>query len=270
MIAGLELVDTAPLGGGDICRAVRAGTDDGRLVFAKTLTSAPPDFFVAEAAGLDLLRVAGGPPVPSVLAVSSDGLVLDWVESGRPSVTAAREFGRRLAALHQARLPRFGAEQAGFIGRLRLDNHRSDDWPTFYAEQRLLPYLPGLDREVRTAVERVVDRLPDLAGPPEPAARLHGDLWSGNLLWAADGQVWLVDAASAHGGHRETDLAMLELFGAPYLDEIVAAYEEAAPLADGWRDRIPLHQLHPLLVHAQMFGGHYGASVLGAARALCP
>jgi fructosamine-3-kinase len=175
-----------------------------------------------------------------------------------------------LAALHNNRLPRYGAERHGFIGALALDNTPADDWVTFYAERRLLPYLAGLDPQVRVAVERVVARLDDLAGPAEPPARIHGDLWSGNLLWAADDQVWLVDAASAHGGHRETDLAMLALFGAPHLDAILAAYEEVAPLSDGWHSRQLLHQLHPLLTHAQMFGGHYIARVVQSARSLCP
>ena len=109
-------------------------------------------------------------------------------------------------------------------------------------------------------VERACGRLPQLDGPP---ARLHGDLWSGNVLWSADG-AWLIDPA-AHGGHRETDLAMLALFGCPHLDAVLGAYDEAAPLADGWRERVPLHQLFPLLVHAALFGGGYGAQAAAAA-----
>jgi fructosamine-3-kinase len=102
-------------------------------------------------------------------------------------------------------------------------------------------------------------------GVPEPPARLHGDLWSGNVLWAADGRVWVIDPA-AHGGHRESDLAMLALFGAPQLERIIGAYEEVAPLAEGWRERVPLHQAWPLLVHAALFGGGYGTSAAGALR----
>jgi fructosamine-3-kinase len=113
-------------------------------------------------------------------------------------------------------------------------------------------------------VERVLDKLPDLAGPPEPPARLHGDLWSGNVLWAADGRAWIIDPA-AHGGHRETDLAMLALFGLPHLDRVLAAYDTSWPLAAGWQQRVPLHQLHPLLVHAVLFGGGYGAQAVSAA-----
>jgi fructosamine-3-kinase len=110
----------------------------------------------------------------------------------------------------------------------------------------------------------VLDKLPDLAGPPEPPARLHGDLWSGNVLWAADGRAWIIDPA-AHGGHRETDLAMLALFGLPHLDRVLAAYDASWPLAAGWEERVPLHQLHPLLVHAVLFGGGYGAQAVAAA-----
>ncbi len=113
-------------------------------------------------------------------------------------------------------------------------------------------------------VERACARLTDV--PVETPARIHGDLWSGNLLWAADGQVWLVDAAAAHGGHRKTDLALLALLGAPFLEEIVGAYSEVAPLAEGWRQRQGLHQLHPLLLHAVLVGGGCGSAVARTAR----
>ena len=236
-------------------------------VFVKTQPGATADFFAAEARGLDLLRVAGGPPLPAVQSLEADRIVLDRVAPGPASAEAAAEFGSRLATMHTTWLPRFGAASPGFVGPLPLDNNEADDWPTFYAERRLRPFLHGLDAGMCAAVERVIIRLSELAGPEEPPARIHGDLWSGNLLWGADGQVWLVDAASAHGGHRETDLAMLALFGVPHLDTIVSSYQDVAPLADGWRDRIPLHQLHPLLVHAQLFGGHYAESVLHQANA---
>ena len=233
-VAGLELTDVHVVSGGDICTAYRARTADGRTVFAKTHARPPRGFFAAEAVGLDLLRVTGGPSVPEVVAVGDDGLVLEWVAPGRPSVEAARAFGRALAVMHSASMPSFGAAADGFIGTLPLPNAGAGDWCTFYVEQRVRPYLGALTREQRHAVEQVCARIAELAGPAEPPARIHGDLWSGNLLWADDGQVWLVDAASAHGGHRETDLAMLALFGAPYLDDMVAAYDDSSPLADGW------------------------------------
>ena len=142
-------------------------------------------------------------------------------------------------------------------------------WPEWYAEHRVLPYLrtavdQGLLHDA-APIEAVCARIGELAGPAEPPARLHGDLWSGNVLWAD--RVWLIDPA-AHGGHRETDLAMLRLFGCPQLDRIVGAYHESDPLADGWRERVGLHQLFPLLVHTVLFGGGYGAKAVAAARSL--
>ncbi len=135
--------------------------------------------------------------------------------------------------------------------------------------RRVLPYLRlARDRGAVTdadaaAVEAVVPRLAELV-PEEPPARLHGDLWNGNVLWGHD-RAWVIDPA-AHGGHRESDLAMLALFGLPHLPRVLDAYAEASPLADGWTDRVALHQLFPLLVHACLFGGGYGARAAEAAR----
>jgi fructosamine-3-kinase len=128
--------------------------------------------------------------------------------------------------------------------------------------------MHSLTPEQRRPVDVVCQRITELCGPAEVPARIHGDLWSGNLLWGRDGRIWLVDAASAHGGHRETDLAMLAWFGAPHLEAMVSAYEGALPLADGWRERVRLHQLHPMLVHATLFGGGYAETAAEAARSL--
>jgi len=268
-VAGVDLTDPAPVAGGEICHAYRAMLDDGTVVFAKTLPHPPAGLFTAEAAGLDLLRVDGGPPLPDVIATGDDGLVLSWVEPGPPTLGAARAFGAALARMHGCGMPSFGAARDGFIGSLPLPNTGCpDDWATFYVEHRIRPYLRGLTPAQRRPVEAVCDRVADLAGDPEPPARIHGDLWGGNLLWGADRRAWLVDAAAAHGGHRETDLAMLALFGAPHLDTILAAYDEQAPLAAGWRDRLALHQLHPVLVHATLFGGGYADRAAAAAASL--
>jgi fructosamine-3-kinase len=264
-IAGVELVDPRPIAGGDIARSFTARLVDGAVVFAKSLPDPPPDFFAAEARGLELLRIDAGPPVPAVHAVADDGLVLDWVEPGSPSRQAAQRFGHQLARLHASGGPNFGADRPGFVGTIRVDNTPAADWPTFFAERRLRPALAAASRSGSlaepdaSAISEIIDNLSDLGGPPEPAARIHGDLWAGNLLWADDGAVWLVDAAAAHHGHRETDLAMLALFGVPFHREILDAYDEVAPLAPGWQSRIPLHQIHPLLIHAALFGGGYGA-----------
>jgi len=265
-----QRIRETPVPGGSICRASRLTLDDGSSIFAKTRAGAPDGFFAAEAEGLRWLAAARAVPVPEVIAALPDMLALEWVEPGQATPKAAERFGRELAALHRAGAPRFGADWAGFIGSLPQDNGSGDDWPTWFAERRLTPYL-RMSRDngalsVADAAE-VGAVLNTIDAPAEPPSRLHGDLWPGNVLWAADGRAWLVDPA-AHGGHRETDLAQLALFGgAPHLDRILAAYDEAFPLAEGWRDRVPLHQLHLLLVHTAIFGGAYRGSVLSAIRA---
>lgn len=246
----------------------RATLADGREVFVKA-THDRAGVFAAEAAGLRWLREDDDPPVPEVLAADEHTLVLPWLPAGPPTAWAAERFGRELAALHATGAEAFGAPWDGYIAELPLDNTRASEWPRWYAERRIAPYLRQAAGRFATAevrlIERVMDEIEELAGPAEPPARIHGDLWSGNVLWSGD-RAWLVDPA-AHGGHRETDLAMLDLFGAPYLDRVVAAYQEVRPLADGWRARIPLHQLHPLLVHVVLYGGSYRQSAVEAARA---
>jgi fructosamine-3-kinase len=277
---GRTVRDARALGGGSICAAYRVELDDGGLAFVKTLDAAPPGFFEAEAAGLALLAEragAGGAAVPAVLAVSPGALALEWVEPGPAGPPAAEAFGRALAATHGCAgtwqgPAGFGGPAPGFIGSLPLDNTQAQTWPEFYAARRVLPYLrAAVDRRAigpadAAAVEAVLADLERLAGPPERPALLHGDLWAGNVLWTADGRAVLVDPA-VHRGHRETDLAMLALFGAPQLARILAAYDESHPLAVGWRERVGLHQLHPVLVHAVLFGGSYGARAGALARA---
>lgn len=287
------------MGGGDTCIAARLTLVDGTVMFAKERRPAPSGtgrpaaagdrarsagwdvVLTAEASGLRWLSEAeaeGGAPVPEVFASTETRLVLRWIEAGRPTAGSAERFGRELARTHRRGAPHFGASWAGAIGPLPLDNRPMEPeagsgWGPFYGARRIAPFLRlavdagSMAEGDRGAVEQVIDRIAELAGPDEEPARIHGDLWSGNLVWGAEGRVWLVDPA-AHGGHRETDLAMLALFGAPHLDRILDAYNEEWALAPGHQDRVPLHQLHPLLVHAALFGPSYGARAGAAARRL--
>jgi fructosamine-3-kinase len=272
-LLGTAVVATTPVAGGDICTATRLRLSAGGSALVKTRPNAPADFFAAEARGLEWLGDASGVDVPEVLAVEPDCLILSWVEVGRPTPEAADELGRALARTHQAGAAGFGAAQDGYIGTLPLPNRPAPTWPEFFATRRILPYLKlardrgGISPSDAEDVEAVVRRITELAGPDEPPARLHGDLWSGNVLWGRDGGTWLVDPA-AHGGHRETDLAMLALFGLPQLQRVLDTYQEATPLAEGWEERVGLHQLFPLLVHACLFGGGYGARAGESARRL--
>ena len=264
---GSAVVALGRVGGGDINDAYRAELEDGRAAFVKTRAGVPAGEYAAEAAALRWLGEPGALGVPEVLGASDELLALEWLEEGRSGDAA--ELGAGLADVHAAGADRFGGDGPLRIGRIELPNGPSGDWPPFYAEQRLRPLVaPARDRGSLSAagaqaVERVCDRIADLAGPAEPPARLHGDLWAGNVLWSG-GRPYLIDPI-AYGGHREVDLAMLRLFGSPG-PRFLAAYEEVAPLADGHEDRVGLYQLFPLLVHTVLFGGGYGSSAERAAR----
>lgn len=300
---GAPVAAAQPVAGGDLNDGWRADLADGRRIFVKTAADAPAGGYTAEAAGLRWLAEPEALPVATPLAVVDPAaddhsdtsaaapvrlLALEWIDPGRLDAAGEEELGRGLARLHAAGAPRFGAfggdpaeppscEAGGGgpaeplrIGPLELPNGPAATWPELYAEHRLRPTARlaaargALDAAGVAAVERICARLPELAGPPEPPARLHGDLWSGNVLADREGRPHLIDPA-AHGGHREVDLAMLRLFGGP-ADRCFAAYEEIASLAADHRDRVALWQLFPLLVHAALFGGHYGAAATAAAR----
>ncbi|HWK25920.1 MAG TPA: fructosamine kinase family protein [Solirubrobacter sp.] len=270
-VTGRAVARLEPVRGGDINDAYRVQFADESFGFVKTRADVAPGEYAAEAAGLRWLAEPGALRVPDVLGVGDDVLVLDWVDAGARGDMAA--LGAGLAAIHAAGADEFGAAAAVGVaaptlrlGTLTLPNGPAPDWPAFYAEQRLLAVLPhaGLTRFGDRAVERVCERLPELTGPPEPPARLHGDLWTGNVLWGRDGRPWLIDPA-AYGGHREVDLAMLRLFGSPGKSFDVA-YGDHYPLAPGHEERVELYQLFPLLVHAALFGGGYRASAERVAR----
>jgi fructosamine-3-kinase len=257
--------------GGDVAISYDVGLDDGRRVFAKTHLSPPPGFFTTEAAGLRWLGDAATVAVPDVLAVSDDQpahLVLSWIDTGSPTSTTEADLGRDLAALHLAGAPCFGREDRRTTGSRALPNTPAATWSDFYASSRLLPLarlarnggvLP--ERSIR-ALESLAGRLDEFGAHDEGPARLHGDLWAGNRLVGRGGVSWLIDPA-AHGGHREFDLAMMRLFGG-FGAACFATYYDVHPLADGWQDRVALHQIAPLVVHAIKFGGGYVPSAAAA------
>ena len=249
-------------------------------VHTKRRPDAPPGFFEAEAAGLRWLAEADGAAVVAVLAVEPGRIDLEALDIARPTAAHARGFGAALAATHDAGAAAFGVppgEWTGptFIGQQPLST-RPEGWPAwgaFYAAERVLPYAERAARRgsIGGSDLRVVhEACARLAGGDlddgEPPARIHGDLWNGNLQWT-DGGAVLIDPA-ASGGHRETDLAMLALFGCPFLAEVYAAYDAARPLRPGWQDRLGLHQLHPLAVHAASHGPSYAAPLVAAARSV--
>ena len=259
------------LSGGDINDAFELELVSGARVFLKTNASAPASMFPAEARGLDWLRAAGALRVPEVLAVSGgrEGepafLALELLTPKTPARDFDELLGRGLAELHRFGAPRFGLEHDNFIGSLPQRNHAHDSWSDFFWHERLEPQLERAVRaghasqKMRSGFERLASRLGQLVGPAEPPARLHGDLWGGNLHIDEQGEPCLIDPA-AYGGHREVDLAMMRLFGG-FNEAVFRAYQEAWPLPAGHAERITLYQLYPLLVHVNLFGGGYVDSV---------
>ena len=250
-----------------------------------------------EAAGLRWLAAAedeGGLHVARVVSASPQELVEERVSTRAATAEAARCAGAALARTHAAGAPWWGCPPPGWSGSYRIDasltptvseEDAAPTWGAFYAEARVMAYVRVLRdegsygaREV-AVFERLATRLANgVYDAPQPGlvtqqghqvARLHGDLWAGNLLWDANPDnatgAALIDPM-AHGGHAETDLAMLALFGCAHLEDLVRAYDEVSPLADGWRERVALHQVAPLLLHCVLFGGHYLAAALGAAQ----
>jgi fructosamine-3-kinase len=271
-LTGREVRSVHTVGGQHGYRYLDVEFADGQRGFAKVGHGHGDGTLIAEANGLRWLGEAGAVPVPDVLGVDRSALVISMVPApGRPDRRTAFGFGADLARLHAYGAGSFGAPWAGYIAGLPLDNTQADSWPAWYAERRLAPFLRmavssgALRARDEGVVLAVVERLAADSTHEITPSRIHGDCWSGNVLWSG-GRGWLIDPA-AHGGHRETDLAMLALFGAPELNTIIAGYESVAPLAPGWRSRIPLHQLHPLLVHACLFGASYRSGVVEAASA---
>lgn len=262
------------------------------MAFTKQ-TSSHPRAAEVEAAGLRWLKSAqqaGGPEVVEVLEVQPEALVLASITTGAATQEAARGFGAALARLHtslwpdrtehdDAAPPQFGQlppghplsvpalfGPAGQLLELGMGQHSC--WGAFHAAERLDPVLGQLGERASSNLE-VLRAARDRIGSgdfdgSEPASLLHGDLWSGNVLWSPEGAV-LIDPA-AHAGHRESDLAMLQLFGLPYLDTVLESYQQTVSLEPGWQDRVPVHQLFYLAVHWLLFGPAYREATMTTAR----
>jgi len=229
--------------------------------------------FVAEARGLTLLQSAAAVAVPAVIGTGETDdpawIVLEWVEAGRRVKDFFTAFGSGLAALHAHAQPRFGLEQDNYIGTLPQQNRQEDDGVAFFIDHRLAPQLDAalragrLDARAGVLFEELFARLPDLL-PAEPPALLHGDLWSGNFMTGAEGYAVLIDPA-VYYGFREADVAMTLLFGG-FDEAFYDAYHAVRPLVPGWRDRMDVYNLYPLLVHVNLFGGGYAGQVMQILR----
>lgn len=266
--ATVRIERVATVFGGCIHEARRLATSEGEF-FAKWSTRCPEDIFLREADALDALRsVSAEILVPRVIAASSPAkghpafLVLEYLTpAARGQEQEDERLGRGLALIHKSRGARFGFSAPTYCGSTRQDNRWRDSWPEFYRENRLGPLVQTLGEQGRRPAadrrlyERLMDRLPDLLPKDTAPSLIHGDLWSGNVLWTTRGPA-LVDPACAYAD-REMEFGITPLFGG-LSERAFSAYEEVSPLPAGWRDRNPLYQIYHLLNHAVLFGGHYG------------
>lgn len=247
--------------------------------FRKSGTPSQIDY---EVAGLSWLAEAEGAPVVAIVDRGDSWFREPRLASTTPTRAAAIEFGQRLALTHAAGAPGFGARPPGFSGsgvigaaHLPFPGAPMPKWGEFYSQYRIKPYLDGpFSPAQREVIQRLCQKLEsgELDHPQprlvEGAARIHGDLWAGNVIWTPQGAT-LIDPA-AQGNHAEEDLAALALFGVPHLGAILAGYQQVSPLAPGWEERIPLHQMHLLMIHSYLFGGGYVRQTLEAAALYLP
>lgn len=260
---------TQALGGGSINQVFLLSTDRGSLCLKYNQAKAYPNMFEAEASGLSLLERAGEIRVPAVVEAVTltqySYLLLEYIEASRKIPDFMADFGRSLAMLHKNSNDKFGLDYDNYMGSLPQQNKWHDDWISFFVEERLeyqitLAWNSGmLPETVRKQFDLLFARLKDLF-PKENPALIHGDLWSGNFITSESGRPCLIDPAIYYG-HREIDIAMSALFGG-FSSDFYTSYEEVFPLEKGWKERLDLYNLYPLLVHLNLFGSGYLGSII--------
>ena len=236
--------------------------------FVKYNKDGDPQLFEKEASNLGLLAQARAVKTPEVIGAftieNMPVLLLEYIEEGTPHFDFWRDFGTGLARLHKNSAPKFGLDYDNYIGILPQMNTKYDLWIDFFIQCRLEPMIK---RAVDTnkADHALIQKFESLYGklneifPEEKPALLHGDLWGGNCMADMNGDPVMYDPASYYG-HREMDLAMSNLFGG-FDAEFYDAYNEEFPLEKNWKQRIPICNLYPLLVHANLFVGSYMQSI---------
>ncbi|MDX1638916.1 MAG: fructosamine kinase family protein [Balneolaceae bacterium] len=270
-----RIVSTRRASGGSINQAAIIELEDAGRCFLKWNTTADPDLFVKEVRGLNLLRSAKTKlVVPAVIEQgtceqNTGYLLLQYIEEGTEGPTSAEDFGRELARLHKVRREEYGLDDDNYIGKLPQSNRWHDNWTEFFIRERMEPQLRmavdagKLSADIRTPFKQMYRKLPDIF-PKEPPSLLHGDLWGGNYFYNSTGRATIYDPA-VYYGNREIELAFTHLFGG-FSAKFYRAYNEAWPLPPDFNNRRDIYNLYPLLVHTNLFGGHYGNQVVSIVR----
>ena len=257
-----EIRSSSALAGGDINHVYRLSTSTEPLVIKINDAEAFPKMFELEKAGLELLRSTKTFHIPEPLYAGTfetkSFLLLEHIESAPTNSNFDSIFGEQLATLHK-HSNSFGLKEDNYIGSLKQYNTKQDDAASFYIKQRLEPQFKlAIERgyvfkNLETFYKRIKMLIPD-----EPASLIHGDLWSGNYMVDHKGLPTLIDPAVCYAS-REMDLALMRLFGG-YSEAVFESYQQVFPLKSDWKERIQLWQLYYILVHVNLFGGHYYAS----------
>ena len=256
-----------PVSGGSINQCYQIKTDTGLFFLKVNSADMPPDFFLAEAEGLKRIRKTGAIAVPDVIAHGKAGreifLILDWINSaGRDNSQYLLE--QQLAKMYTHKAENFGLDHDNYIGSLGQKNQWNISWYEFFVTRRLEPQLKlAVDKNlisspVKDGIITMLTKLQTLF-PPEPPSLVHGDLWSGNYIIDTLGTPFLIDPA-VYFGNREMDIAMSTLFGG-FTADFFQGYNDEFPLQSGWQDRLDIWNLYPLLIHLNLFGAAYLASI---------
>ncbi len=288
--SGISVRSRTRISGGDINEAYALVLSDGQVVFMKSNSHTPEDFFKAEAAGLSAIASTKTIQTPEILCTGSEAseygscnfLLLKYVESRNPRDDFWETFARNLAALHnantecffesdgmenQAGKNQFGFFQDNYIGERPQRNTPCESWISFFREMRLAPQFKYADRyftdEQRKSISHFLDHLDDFLIEGKPSL-LHGDLWSGNVMCGPDGNAMLIDPAT-YVGLAEADIAMTELFGG-FPPAFYGAYKEIVHFEPGYELRRDIYNLYQLLNHLNLFGHSYLPSVLHILR----
>jgi protein-ribulosamine 3-kinase len=259
-----KILSVAPVSGGSINAVYCLQTQGGKYLLKVNDSSRLPNMFRREAEGLQAIAAVKAITVPQIILQDEAGdtsfLLLEWIESRRPTVKASVLLGRQLAGMHRSTAVSFGFDTDNYMGSLTQSNKAHTAWSEFFIQERLMPMVKlAADKQLLIKVdiagfERLYKKLPELFYEEAPSL-IHGDLWGGNYLTDENGKPYLIDPAVSYG-HREFDIAMTTLFGG-FAREFYTAYHEAFALDKGWHERIDLWNLYPLLVHLNLFGASY-------------
>ena len=260
----VDILGASSIGGGCINNAMKVETTAGIFFLKWNDAKRFPKMFEAEAKGLTLLKSTSAIGIPEVIGTDEAGnysfIVLEFIEAEKSAKNFWQDFGTALAKLHKHSSEQFGLNHDNYIGSLPQSNTQKKSWSDFFISERLEKQIiiarnsGAIDNSTIKQFNNLYKRLPEII-PEETPALLHGDLWNGNFMTGADGKAWLIDPA-VYYGHREMDLAMTKLFGG-FSSEFYESYNETFPLQKGFTERVDIHNLYPLLVHVNLFGGGY-------------